>query len=355
MSFPPRLPLRLTHAGLMAAIIGGLSGAALPLTSAKAADDNGFISLEVENDVFFAIGTDRHYTNGVKASWTSAPRHDLPLWLQDVSAPRFFTGTADDSKTTHRLGLALSQEIFTPEDTQTATALPDERPYAAWLHTTLSLQSIFYANDGEAWQDKILLDLGVVGPAALGEEVQNGWHRSFGIETVKGWDNQLHNEPGVNLTVERAWRSPKLKTPDVIGLETDFIPYGVLALGNVSTYAGLGGTLRIGANLPDDFGPTGIYPNNGGSDWFIPTTGFNWYVFAGASGRAVGRNIFLDGNSFRDSQSVDKRIFVADLKAGLVAVIWDMRLSLTNVYRTREFYGQSEPDQFGSLTVSFAL
>lgn len=322
---------------------------------AFAADDKGFFSLEAENDFFFAIGTDRHYTNGVKMSWTSAPREDLPDWLHSISAPPLFTGEEDVARTTHRIGLALSQELFTPADTQITTLQPNDRPYAAWLHTTFLLMSTRYSGDSEAWQDKWQLDLGVVGPAALGEEVQNGWHRSFGWQTVKGWDNQIHNEPGINLTLERAWRSVRLETPGILGLETDFIPYGVVALGNVSTFAGFGGTLRLGSNLPDDFGPTGIYPNNGGSDWFIPTSGFNWYGFIGASGRYVAQNIFLDGNTFRDSPSIDKRHLVADLKAGLVAVIWDSRLSLTNVYRTREFYGQPEADMFGSLTVSFAL
>ncbi|MGB5093557.1 MAG: lipid A deacylase LpxR family protein [Parvibaculum sp.] len=348
------LPAATARMGLLAGCL------ALPLglfgtQAANAAEDNGFFSLETENDFFFAIGTDRHYTNGVKMSWTSAPREDLPDWLYAVSAPPLFTGNEDITRTTHRVGLSLAHEIFTPADTQQTAPQPNDRPYAAWLHTTLLLMSTRYSGENEAWQDKWQLDLGVVGPAAMGEEVQNGWHRTFGWQTIKGWDNQIHNEPGVNLTLERAWRSGRLQTPGILGLETDFIPYGVIALGNVSTFAGFGGTLRLGSNLPDDFGPTGIYPSNGGSDWFIPTTGFNWYGFVGASGRYVARNIFLDGNTFRDSASIDKRAFVADLKAGLVAVIWDTRLSLTNVYRTYEFYGQPEPDMFGSLTVSFAL
>ena len=167
----------------------------------------------------------------------------------------------------------------------------------------------------------------------------------------------MKDEPGVNLTFERAWRSPLLSTPRIIGLSTDFIPYGTLALGNVSTYAGVGATFRIGMSLPDDFGPTGIYPNDGGSDWFESSSpgSFDWYLFAGGNVRAVGRNIFLDGNTFQDSLSVDKKPVVADLKVGAVAVFWDTRVSLTNVYRTKEFYGQKKVDQFGSLAVTFSL
>jgi lipid A 3-O-deacylase len=49
------------------------------------------------------------------------------------------------------------------------------------------------------------------------------------------------------------------------------------------------------------------------------------YFFAGAQGRAVGRNIFLDGNTFRHSLSVPKKNFVADLQAGF-SLVWSTAL-----------------------------
>ncbi|NIJ41860.1 hypothetical protein FHS78_002150 [Parvibaculum indicum] len=342
---------------LASLVLAALAGAqALP---ARAAEDNGFVSFQSDNDFYLFIGSDRHYTNGVRASWLSAPRRDLPNWLKGVSAPPVIHGEVDTEKTRHRVGIGLSQAIFTPEDTETALPVPNDRPYAGWLHLTFLLQSErTMKNDRhEAFQDRWQLDLGVVGPAAFGEAVQNGWHRAFGFRHINGWGNQLKNEPGVNLTFERAWRSPLLSTPRVIGFATDLIPYGTLALGNVSTYAGAGATFRIGPTLPDDFGPTGIYPNDGGSDWFESSAPgiFDWYLFAGGNVRAVGHNIFLDGNSFQDSLSVDKKPVVADLKVGAVAVFQGVRISLTNVYRTKEFYGQRKADQFGSLSVTFGL
>ena len=41
-------------------------------------------------------------------------------------------------------------------------------------------------------------------PAALGEEVQNNWHRYVAhVPEARGWSNQLRNEPGVLLVYER--------------------------------------------------------------------------------------------------------------------------------------------------------
>ena len=80
----------------------------------------------------------------------------------------------------------------------------------------------------------------------------------------------------------------------------------------------------LGLNLPDDFGTAGISPSSTTS---TPVEGnqqarrsrnfdLGLYVFARAEGRAVARNIFLDGNTFGHSQSVDHKWLVADLSVG---------------------------------------
>lgn len=320
--------------------------------------DNGFISVQVENDLFAKLAnTDRHYTNGLQMSWLSAPRDDLPDWLKDLSEPPLFGYFTDDAnvvKVSRRIGVNLGQEIFTPDDTDASQPIHNDRPYAAWLHTTFTLESVRENQAGSAWQDQWKLDLGVVGPWALGRQVQNGWHKLINVEQANGWSNQLRNEPTVGVSFERAWRSAKTDTT-FLGLDTDTIPYGVVALGNAQTYAGVGTIIRLGPDLPDDFGPSRIYPGIGGSDWFHASPGFDWYVFGGGELRGVARDIFLDGNTFRDSQSVDKKPFVGDIKLGAVALYGDTRLSFTHVFRTREFYGQPKIDQFGSITLSFGL
>ena len=83
--------------------------------------------------------------------------------------------------------------------------------------------------------------------------------------------------------------------------------------------------------------------------------GFGWYVFGGVGGHVVGRDIFLDGNTWRDSRSVDKRTFVADFEVG-AAVFWqNVRLSYTQIWRTKEFDGQRENFTFGSVSLAFSF
>ena len=342
---------------LLAATAIGLL--ALPVHAAPEAVDKAFVTFQVENDLFAGFAnSDRHYTNGVQAAWLSRPLDGLPQWLADLSSPPIYSlvfPTPSFTRADHRFGIALGHAIFTPDNTAATAYLPNERPYAAWAHVTFSLQSHRASESGEAWQDNWKLDLGVVGPSAQGEWAQNEWHKIIGVDKANGWRNQIRDEVGVNLSFERAWRSPTFATERLFGLETDLIPYTIVSLGNVQTYAGLGGTFRIGPKLPDDFGPTRIYPGVGGSEWFRPAgPGCNCYLFAGIEGRGIARDIFLDGNTFRDSVSIDKEHFVYDAKLGAVAVVGPARVSFTHVFRSREYKGQPKPDQFGSITVTFA-
>ncbi len=83
-----------------------------------------------------------------------------------------------------------------------------------------------------------------------------------------------------------------------------------------------------------------------------PVREFSWYAFAGASGRAVARNIFLDGNTFVDSPSVEKNPFVADFQIGVAGIYRGVRITLSEIFRTPEFKEQRGSDRFGSLTLS---
>lgn len=194
------------------------------------------------------------------------------------------------------------------------------------------------------------LTVGVIGPASLAEHTQKFVHDVTGADEPRGWDTQLKNEPGVVLTYQRSWRG--YVTQSVSGFGFDVTPHAGAALGNVYTYADAGLTMRFGKDLPLDYGPPRIQPSLPGSGFFIPTDDFGWYLFAGVEGRAVARNIFLDGNTFTDSRSVDKEPLVGDVQLG-IAVSWrDLRLSYTHVFRTREYEGEADRSEFGAMSLS---
>ena len=199
------------------------------------------------------------------------------------------------------------------------------------------------------------LTVGIVGPSAYGEDIQNSVHEYADVSTAKGWDNQLRDEPGILLSWQQ---SLKMSTFDYGGAQFDFIPNYGITLGNVFTYANLGGEARFGFNVPDDFGTSLIRPGSNLSSPLKPpekSSDFGVHVFVGAEGRAVLQNIFLDGNTWKDSHSVDKKHFVADMYAGLAFTWRRFRLAYTHAFRTPEFDNQDDGQQFGSINLSYSF
>lgn len=118
------------------------------------------------------------------------------------------------------------------------------------------------------------------------------------------------------------------------------------------TFAGAGTILRLGQGLDVDYGPPLIRPSLSGLAAVEKRPDLAWYVFAGIQGRAVARDIFLDGNTFASSHSVDKKLLVGDAQLGLAVIYRGVRLAVTQVYRTREFDGQRQADRFGAISLS---
>jgi hypothetical protein len=111
--------------------------------------------------------------------------------------------------------------------------------------------------------------------------------------------------------------------------------------------------LRYGTELEADFGPPRVRPVSTGSVFFQPSGRFGWYVFGGVEGRAVARDISLDGNTWRDSRSVDREVLVGDASAGVALIFEGARLTATYTIRSKEFETQREASQFGSVSIAF--
>ena len=331
---------------LRSLLFGLVVGSSATMGAANAGANPDTYSIQWENDRI--ANTDRHYTNGFRLSWVSGARDDDPAWVKDVLETLYPFANLRQG----RVGTAFGQSIFTPEDTLTTDLVTDDRPYAGWLYGAISVHAETRRDPAAAAADTldtVELNLGIVGPLALGRQVQNGVHDLINVGRSNGWGHQLNNEPGIMLIGERRWR-PDPWTP--FGLEIDAIPNVGGSLGNVMTFAGAGAILRIGQGLDVDFGPPLIRPSLSGLAAVNQRSRFAWYAFAGLQARAVARDIFLDGNSFADSHSVNRKTLVGDAQLGLAVVYRGVRLSITQIYRSREFEGQRQADRFGAVSLS---
>lgn len=314
----------------------------------RPADEKGVFSIVVENDSL-SSGADRNYTSGVKAAYVS-PAAGVPDWLRGAGG---FTRALSGNEPAF-WGMAIGQSIFTPEDITANPAPPDQHPYAGYLYVQLMVAAEQDAAGGERpdFLDTYELEFGMIGPSALGEQAQRGIHQILNAPDPQGWDSQLHDEFVFAASFERRWRALALSTDYVPGtLEADLTPNAGATLGTLRTEARAGLTARIGYNLRRDYGPPRVRPSLAGVEHFHG--GFSWSVFLGLQARAVARNIFLDGNTFRDSASVERKPIVGDLQAGFTVSAGDWRLAYTYVTRTEEFETQPTQQDFGALALSW--
>ncbi len=314
---------------------------ALVLASASAsmaADGKGSFTVVLENDLFGG-GSDKHYTHGTELTYVSDTYQ--PSWfLRAASFLPFYQSNADT-----RFVVSVGQQIYTPADISRADPDPNDRPYAGWLYTSLGLVTDKRA--GSHYVDKLEMVIGLVGPDSGAESVQKTVHKWVDSPRPRGWNYQLHSETTFDLQYQREWMLP------LIDNTLDIVPRAAVTLGTARRDVGAGFSLRLGSGLDSDFGPPLIRPAAAGMKYFKPKQPFYWYAFAGAHGRYVDHNIFLDGNSDNDSPYVNKKAWVGEAQAGFVLGWENWRATLTEVVRTREFDRQEDPDEYGAISLSY--
>jgi lipid A 3-O-deacylase len=312
-----------------------------------------FTILEENDSIYF--NSDKHYTQGLRLSDLvgGAP---APGGWWDGAFNLLSFGPFFQQGGTRKTAFLAGQSIFTPKNLSLKPPDPKDRPYAGWLYGGVSmLQDNQLQSVNGHMLENFEIDFGMVGPGALGKLAQNTFHQFIGAAEAQGWSNQIQHEFGGMVSYERLWRFPLLGDNS---LGIDIVPELGATAGNVFTYGSVGGMLRIGKGLAADYGPVRVRPALSGTDYFDSAGldgGVGWYLFAGTQGRAVGRNIFLDGNDFRVSRSVPKKTLVGDAEAGL-AINWSesLRTDFTVMERSKEFYGQQSADVLGTAALTFS-
>jgi lipid A 3-O-deacylase len=339
---------------VLAAVIAAAAQAQAQQPPAR--DDEWTATVLEEDDFWAPHNHDRHYTHGIRFSGTSGDVQD-PFWLAPFNWLGGWTPAFPDAPGVSRRYnlIALGQNMYTPENFALVNPDPRDRPYAGWAYGGIGLlQDTPGSTTGVDRFDDLELKLGLVGPGSLAHTTQTHYHLLIDVAPFAGWHAQLHDEPTLDLFYAHKWR---YHGESEEGWGWDAIPQWDVRVGNVYDYAGAGGLLRLGRNLRADYGPPHIDLNTG-ADYINPTRMVgNWgmYVFLGSEVRAVAHNIFLDGNSFKSSASVEKYPGVGDLVSGLAVLYGHLRLAYTFVWRTPEFVHQTGADHYGSLNLTFGL
>jgi hypothetical protein len=245
--------------------------------------------------------------------------------------------------------------MFTPDDLTSTDIDVQDRPYAGFLAFELGAHSL-----GRIRATYNGVSVGIVGPLSLAEHAQKLIHLSGRPDWPEGWHHQLKNELAVQLYSENKWKQSL--TGRKRGLGMDLIPHIGGGLGNVYTYAHAGLQLRLGLNLPDDFGAPLLRPggsSGSGSPERVPDRGGrefdSLFLFAISDAQFIIRNIFLDGNTFRESHAVEKETFVGYLHVGIGAKVSIFHFTLGCVAWSKLFKTQENRQIYGIMNIFYSF
>lgn len=262
--------------------------------------DVDWVSATLDNDLF--IGNDNGYTNGLyiaiydtsNVGSKSYPEEDFWVYpLMSTMPKKNIKGAVN--------AYSFGQTMNTPNDITIANPAANELPYSALLAMT---NSYLIANDNYA--DLASTTLGVIGPAALGEEAQKFVHDVISADEPQGWDTQLGDELVFQFSRARAWRYWSNESNSI-----DLLTNASGKIGTIGSDVSSGTMVRIGKGLANSYATTLF---NGSRTTNPVAINKGWYFYAGLQAGYTFNNIFADGNTFRDSRSIDyDREFVSFL------------------------------------------
>lgn len=309
------------------------------------------IGFEFLNDAFFKED------NKISSSWNIDIHSDLAhswgefgSYAHKLDELERYLGPTENLF--HRITFSLGQVIQTPDDLKRRDLIKDDVPYAALMLGTVNL----YSFNREKFNG-VQLVMGVVGPLALGEQTQKLIHG----EDPKGWTHQLHTEPILNLNFLIKRKVFSMGNSDGFSCDLDVGVHG--GIGNLFTQSSVLSDFRFGYNLPCGFNynpyPIGFSLNYNAEK---PTIKNKWsfYCTLGLSGSGFLRNLLFDGNTIRQSHSVEKKRFVAQIFGGIHLVTGRFALRFYGMVTTDDVdvgatYKGADNERFGIVVFEWSF
>ncbi len=123
-----------------------------------------------------------YYTQGLELELV------LPVFSRSFMSPVFLKVKTDAAIIS---GLSLAQRLYTPKNIKDSAVQFNDRPFAATLELDYFINSIntYSGIELSGW-----ISLGIIGPAAGGEQLQSRIHDCIESPDPNGWDYQVAND-----------------------------------------------------------------------------------------------------------------------------------------------------------------
>ena len=285
------------------------------------------------NDLFFR--TDYYFTQGMTLTLVHPILARLPVRHLLAAGPR---------GSTQQHGLTLRYDGFTPLRIQDPFIRVGDRPYATYLYA-----SFFRSSTAPARRQRLTtaLEIGFIGPAAGGKELQTAIHRVTGNAEPRGWDYQIRNAPilGYKVAFEQQVAARR---------SVELLADAEASVGTLYTFAGTGLRLRAGKFSPGFANPDVISLGQSPESQL-------WQLYGEATlaGRFIGYDATLQGSPFRNSDPYTLsasavRRAVLRSSGSVVLAHGGLRFEATATWVSPEFAG-GRSHRWGQLGVTKAF
>lgn len=302
-----------------------------------------FFTFTFENDVF--VGDDDGFTNGTGLTYGRGPflsfDGQIPELLNRLTKNIYIQSIPNR---VHGVAYMLFQTLQTPEDISIAEFQPDDLPYAGLM----VLQTQLYSWDTNV-ADQLSLFLGLVGPAALGEEVQTNIHRAIGAEMPQGWDFQLKNEPVFRLEARRV---QKLYRNYGNHLGFDVLGLATMGIGNLRTNAEASLAVRWGSSLNFSHATFSLQSDRQVNALSLSDRN-DFFLYLGAGADLVANDILLSGNTFRGGPSQEIENFTNSFAMGIVAKFGRLAYVFQITSKSASTRANSGREKFGAFSITY--
>lgn len=293
-----------------------------------------------ENDSYLGTGQDRYYTNGLFISFRSAINPKL----------RFDSAYKTANPNAHILvkkiwSLSIGQQLFNAQTGAVPNITFVDRPFAAYLYAAGSLQFI----DSKENNGKLTLQVGTIGPSALGEEAQNFIHDTFGFYDINGWQYQVKDEIGVNAILNLQYLLKKSKDK-----KSEFSIPVEARLGN--TYSGLKAGILFRAGMLNPLYHSVATNSNVSTYQEANVNEKEFYFFAKPSLDLVIYDATFKGGLLREDKGAvtyESNLLVFSQEVGVAYAKnrWTADFSL--IFRSKESKAMVNTHKYGSVNLFY--
>ena len=288
--------------------------------------DKSYFRFHYDNDYF--TKTDYYYTQGITLEYVH-PSIKKFIFTKILVRP-----AGND----FQYGIAFNIFGYTPTSIRSNNILYGDRPYASCM----SFKTFAIASDSIKQQRvSSAISIGVIGPAAQGEEIQTGIHRWLKNVLPKGWQYQVKNDVIINYEISFEKK--------LFGANSYFLLNGIAEskLGTLNDKLGAGFNFMTG-NFNHPYQTARPRKKK-----------LEYYLYGQSRADIIGYDASMQGGVFNHQSpytipagDISRVVFRAD--AGIVFNFKKLHLSYTQSYLTKEFHTGSY-HRWGGVSFGLSL